>query len=73
MVLYSPRTAKLFVELARAAGVAERCRGLIAYCLSRAVADAAKALPWRDVVVARRPNQDSLVDAIRPAGDPTAA
>lgn len=73
VVLFSPRTAKLFVELARAAGVAERCRGLVAYCLSRAVADAAKALPWRDVVVARRPNQDSLVDAIRTAGDPTAA
>jgi uroporphyrinogen-III synthase len=74
VILFSPRTARLFVDLAQAAGVGEFCRDLVAYCLSRAVADAAKALPWRDMVVARRPDQDSLIDAIRPTdGGPTAA
>lgn len=72
VVLFSPRTAGAFVALARRAGLAERCRDLIAFCLSRAVADNAAALSWRDVIVARRPDQASLIDAIRSGVAPTA-
>ncbi len=64
VLLFSPRTAALFVELATAAGLEEACRSLVATCLSQAVADKAKALPWRDVVVASEPNQQSLLDAL---------
>ncbi len=64
VLLFSPRTARLFVKLAAAAGLEEACRPLIAYCLSQAVADNAEALPWRDIVVASAPNQQSLLDAL---------
>ncbi len=66
VLLFSPRTARLFVKLAAAAGLEEACRPLVAYCLSQAVADNAKALPWRDVVVAAEPTQRSLLDALGP-------
>jgi uroporphyrinogen-III synthase len=66
VLLFSPRTAELFVKLAAAAGLEEACRPLVAYCLSQAVADNAKALPWRRVEVAFEPNQRSLLDALGP-------
>lgn len=64
VLLFSPRTARLFVKLAAAAGLEEACRPLVAYCLSQAVADNAKALPWRHVQVAAEPTQRSLLDTI---------
>jgi len=64
VLLFSPRTAATFARLIAKAGIADICRRLAAYCLSRAVADAVSGLAWRDVVVAAAPNQDSLLDAI---------
>ena len=66
VLLFSPRTAGLFVKLAAAAGLEEACHPLVAYCLSQAVADNAKALLWRRVQVASEPNQRSLLDALGP-------
>ncbi len=66
VLLFSPRTAELFVKLAAAAGLEEACRPLVAYCLSQAVADNAEALTWRRVMVASEPNQQSLLDALGP-------
>lgn len=71
VLLFSPRTASTFVRLITDAGTAGACRRLVAYCLSRAVADAVSGLAWRDVVVARAPNQESLLDAV--AGCPSAS
>ncbi|MAF94397.1 MAG: uroporphyrinogen III synthase [Rhodospirillaceae bacterium] len=64
VLLFSPRTAALFAELATGAGLSESCRDLIAYCLSPAVAEKARALAWRDVVVAAEPNQEALLRAL---------
>lgn len=64
VVLFSPRTARTFVALAKAAGLAEACRGLTAYCLSRAVAAAAGGLAWRRVRVAARPEQGALLETV---------
>ena len=66
VLLFSPRTAGLFVKLAAAAGVEEACRSLVAYCLSQAVADNAKALPFLRVILASEPNQRSLLEALGP-------
>ncbi len=66
VLLFSPRTAGLFVKLAGDAGLEEACRPLVAYCLSQAVADNAKDLPWRRIQVASEPNQKSLLDALGP-------
>lgn len=64
VVLYSPRTARIFGRLVAAAGLSEHCRELIAFCLSDAVARAAAALEWRRVAVAACPDQASMVALI---------
>ncbi len=64
VILYSPRTAATFRDLLAAAGLSDRIADQTAFCLSRAVADRIAGLRWRDIVVAARPDQDHLVQAI---------
>jgi len=61
VTLFSPRTAAAFVSLLEQAGLAGRCEGVVAVCLSEAVAARISALSWRRVVVAVRPDQASLL------------
>lgn len=65
VVLYSPRTADGLVGLLRAAGLADKCKYMTAFCLSQAVADKAGALHWRDMIVADSPDQAALIETIR--------
>ena len=68
VVLFSPRTAAVFVSLMSDAGLSDAGRGLVAYCLSQAVADKLKGLHWRDMVIAPEPNQDALLETITRKG-----
>lgn len=61
VLLYSPRTAKTFATLADQGELRDACKGVAAYCLSRAVADALGDLPFSAVRVAPRPEQDALL------------
>lgn len=67
VLFFSPRTAQSFVKLLAEAGLIDRCRVVDAFCLSPAVAEAARAYgdqggtPWRSVRVASRPEQESLL------------
>jgi uroporphyrinogen-III synthase len=63
-LLFSPRTAAILAELAQKAGLAEAFRGVTAFCLSEAVAEAARPLPWRRLAVAARPEQSALLDLL---------
>ena len=63
-VFFSPRTAAVFVKLARAAGVEGRLQGLRAFCLSQAVAEASQSATWREVLVAAQPDGGALIDLI---------
>ena len=67
VVLFSPRTAHLFAKLARESGLDSTARTLTAFCLSRAVAEAAAPLSWQRVSVAAAPRQDSLVASVMSA------
>ncbi|MGD9537665.1 MAG: uroporphyrinogen-III synthase [Alphaproteobacteria bacterium] len=67
VLFFSPRTAETFVTLAKQAGLGDAAPHLAALCLSEAVAKAARALDWQRVVVARRPEQAALVEALRDA------
>lgn len=60
-LFFSPRSAAGFVSLVRAAGLTEACRGIAAFCLSAAVAEASSPISWRSVAVAPEPNQESLL------------
>lgn len=64
VLLFSPRTGALFEELVRGAGLEGSLATTTAYCLSRAVADKVRGLPWADVVIAAEPNQDALLAVI---------
>ncbi len=61
VLLYSPRTARAFVELARPHSLGDAR----AFCLSPAVAEAAAALPWRSIETAARPEQAALIELLR--------
>ncbi|MFQ5774296.1 MAG: uroporphyrinogen-III synthase [Kiloniellaceae bacterium] len=61
---YSPRTAETFVRLVEKADLGAACARLAAVCLSEAVADKARALSWREVRVAGRPDREALLACI---------
>lgn len=71
VVLFSPRTARLFAKLARESGLESTAQGLTAFCLSRAVAMAAATLSWHRVCVAAEPRQDALVVSVVSALGPS--
>lgn len=60
-LFFSPRTARTFVKLACTADLADPCRRVRAVCLSTAVADAVRELPWRDVHTAARPERAAML------------
>jgi uroporphyrinogen-III synthase len=62
VLLFSPRTALTFANLAEAAGV--ETRNLTALCLSRAVATAISDRPWRAVKTAARPDLPSMLELV---------
>lgn len=64
VLFFSPRTAETFVTLVRDSKRAGAVARLDAICLSAAVARVAGALSWRRVVVAARPEQAALIEAL---------
>jgi len=67
VLLYSPRSADVFDRLVRTAGLRAACAHLAVYCLSANVARAAGD-PWREILIAAAPNEDSLLDLIARGG-----
>ena len=65
---FSPRTASLFLDLARKAGLEDRLATIRAACLSEAVAEAARASRWRSVHVAQQLDAASMVELILSRG-----
>ena len=61
VLFFSPRTAEVFVRLARKAQLMRACRRLAVFALSPAVAAKAAPISWRDCRVAATPNQDALL------------
>lgn len=58
---FSPRSARVFSNCVVKAGLAENCRGLAAYCISKATADALAPLVFQAVRIAPRPDQEALL------------
>lgn len=63
-LFFSPRTARIFVSLVAAAGLAGSCRSIAMVGLSEAVVAAAADLPWRETRAAERPTQAALLSAL---------
>jgi uroporphyrinogen-III synthase len=64
VILFSPRSAETFARLVRDAGLADAMARVAVLGLSKAVIDAAEALPWVERIAADRPDEDSLLMAI---------
>jgi uroporphyrinogen-III synthase len=69
VALFSPRTARIFVDRVAAAGCTTSLARIDAFCLSAAVGDAAAGAPWRRTFVAGEPTGRALralvVDAVQ--------
>lgn len=65
VLFYSPRTAALFAKLARHEGLEACCARLRAICLSKAVADEISAISWQNIHIADRPDEQSMIEALR--------
>lgn len=61
VLLFSPRTGATFARLLREEGLEAAATGMVAFCLSRAVAEKISDLQWRAVQVAAEPTQESLL------------
>jgi uroporphyrinogen-III synthase len=64
-LFFSAATARTFVTLAEAAGLRDTVSAVTALAISPETAAALAVWPWRAVRVARRPNQDELLDLLR--------
>jgi uroporphyrinogen-III synthase len=61
VLLFSPRSARIFCECAIKAGVADRCAALMAVCISQAASDDLAPLGLRVVHVASGPNEEAVL------------
>lgn len=67
-LFFSPRSAKVFSDLVRVAGLGGGIAGAAALCLSAAVAANLRDLPWRTVRIAARPDQAALLGLLEGSG-----
>ncbi len=61
VLLYSPRSARIFAEAIRAATLEAACSHLDALCISEAAAKTLAGLEFRAVRMASQPNQEALL------------
>jgi uroporphyrinogen-III synthase len=66
-VVFSPRSAMALRDCILRADLAEACRAISAVCISHATAVALEPLVFRQVVVAEKPNQTGMLDAVERA------
>ncbi|HXI87000.1 MAG TPA: uroporphyrinogen-III synthase, partial [Parvularculaceae bacterium] len=65
VALFSPRAARLFVEAAGRAGLAEQLGSARALCLSDAVAEEAQKAGWSEIAVAPTRRAESMIETLR--------
>jgi uroporphyrinogen-III synthase len=64
VLLFSPRTAQIFVGLIEGAGLVSQVRSLVAFCLAESVAAALQPLSLGQIFVADQPHQAALIDLL---------
>lgn len=65
VLLFSTRTTETCVKLIRAHGLEDCCQNVTALTISDTVAQAAGAVPWHGLIVARQPTQDALLQSLQ--------
>lgn len=64
VLIFSPRTARIFAALVVKDGLAQNCERLEAFCISAATAAALSPLPFARLAVAGSPNQAAMLDLL---------
>jgi uroporphyrinogen-III synthase len=64
VLLFSARSAQVFVDSVSKAGLGTACANLIAVCISAAAAKPLDRLGFREIRIAPRPNQAALLDSL---------
>jgi uroporphyrinogen-III synthase len=67
VLLFSARTARIFVELIARHQLQDQLAAAAAICLSAAVAQPCRALLWRAIYLAARPTESALLEALEAA------
>lgn len=61
VLFFSPRSARLFVACTEAAGLSDLYKSIVAVCISQATANVLGAARFREIRVAKAPNQQSML------------
>ena len=69
-LFFSPRTGRTFVRLLSESRLTAVCDRMIAVCLSDAVAEDVKRLPWRALHIAALPTQAALLNSLAALDEP---
>ena len=64
VVLFSARSAKVFTACVAKAGLDAQCRRLVAVCISEAAAKPLSGLTFKEIRIAPRPNQTSVLECL---------
>ncbi|HUO88611.1 MAG TPA: uroporphyrinogen-III synthase [Rhizomicrobium sp.] len=64
VLLFSARSAQVFADSVKRAGLAPACAGLVAACISEAAAGPLAGLAFREIRIAPRPNQAALLECL---------
>jgi uroporphyrinogen-III synthase len=64
LLLFSPKSARAFVQCLQAAGLAQHASSMIAGCISQATAASLALLAMKEIRIAERPNQASLLNCL---------
>jgi len=63
-VVFSANSALALADCIDRAGLVGACSGLAAVAISKPAAEALKSLPFRSVIIAEKPNQSAMLDAV---------
>lgn len=63
--LYSPRSARIFIDNLKRIKLTAAAQDLKVYCISLAVADELKELKWKKVLIAEKPDNAEMLALVR--------
>lgn len=64
ILLYSPKSAEVLIQLIRKSRLVRVCKNMTVVCLSQAVATKAELIPWKKLIVADSPTQEALLNSL---------
>lgn len=64
IVFFSTQTARVFCSLVTKSGLSSMMSNVVAYSMSKNIADSLKSIKWKAVTTSRLPTQDNLIDTI---------